>query len=74
MPIRLNQISRVVIGGEWITVDRGTFEVEPMQFVDEGENPTTPPMEQWAYHFFTDNRDEYFGPIEAIQLFKMANL
>ncbi len=74
MPIQLNKISRVVIAGEWITVDRGTFEVEQMQFVDETDNPATPPIETWCYHFFTDNRDEYFGRLDAIDLIKMANL
>lgn len=74
MPITLNKISRVVIAGEWITVERGTFEVEPMQFVDDSGNPATPPMEVWCYHFVTDNRDEYFGRLDAIDLIKMANL
>lgn len=74
MPVKYNEISRVVIRGEWITVQRGTFVVEPFTLVDTSGNPAHPDLGIWAYHFKTDLADEYYGPLGEIQLFKMANI
>lgn len=74
MPIEASRISRVVIRREWVTVDRGTFKVEPFTVVDDAGNATHPDIGMWAYHFFTDLGDEYYGPITEIELYKMANV
>jgi hypothetical protein len=72
MPIPLKRISRVVIFNEWITVANGTFEVEELGFTDDHGNPAHAPLGVAAYHFFNDNRDEYYGPLSEIQLFKLT--
>ena len=72
MTIPLNRISRVVLFGEWITVQIGTFRVEDMAFTDDGGNPTHAPLGIAAYHFMNENRDEYYGPLTEIQLYKMT--
>ena len=74
MPIELHRISRVVIHSEWVTVERNTFNIEPFTMVDQSGNATHPDIGMWAYHFFTDNGDEYYGPITEIELYKMADV
>ncbi len=74
VPVKCSEISRVVIRGEWITVQRGTFVVEPFTMTDTAGNPAHPDLGLWAYHFKTDLADEYYGPLGEIQLFKMANI
>ena len=72
MPIEANRISRVVIRGEWVTVQRGTFRIEPFTVLDDAGGPMHPDLGHWAYHFLTDDGDEYYGPVTDIQLYKMA--
>ena len=74
MPVNYNHVSRVVIRGEWITVERGTLVVEPFTLVDNQGTPAHPDLGMWAYHFFTDTGDEYYGPLGEIQLFKLAKV
>ena len=74
MPVKYQNVSRVVIRGEWITVERGSLRVEPFAMVDDSGNPAHPDLGMWAYHFRTDTGDEYYGPLGEIQLFKMANV
>ncbi len=72
MPVKINDVSRVVIRGEWITVERGTFKVEPFALTDDSGNALHPDLGIWAYHFVTDQKDEYYGPLSEIQLYKIA--
>jgi hypothetical protein len=72
MSVPLNRISRVVIFGEWFAVQVGTFEVIDMAFTDPAGNPTHAPLGIPAYHFYNDNRDEYYGPLSEIQLVKLT--
>jgi len=74
MAIPLDRISRVVIGGEWFSVERGTFRVEEMAFTDETGELTHSPTGMQAYHFVTPNRDEYYGPLAHIQLIKLLDV
>ncbi len=74
MSIELARIFRVIINGEWYTVERGTFEVVEMAFVDEIDQPTHAPTDVLAYHFLTPNRDEYWGPLSAIELIKLMDI
>lgn len=74
MSIPLDRISRVVIAGEWFSVERGTFRVEEMTFTGEDGEPTHAPIDMKAYHFVTPNRDEYYGPLAHIQLIKLLDL
>lgn len=72
MSVPLNRVSRVVIFGEWFSVQIGTFRVTDMAFTDPGGNPTHAPLGVPAYQFFNENRDEYYGPLSEIQLFKLT--
>lgn len=72
--IPLNRINRVIIGGEWLSVELGTFEVIEMAFTDADGNVTHDRLHIPGYHFFTPNRDEYFGPLEAIELIKLLDI
>jgi hypothetical protein len=74
MSIELARIFRVIIAGEWYTVERGTFEIVEMNFVDEIDQPTHPPTDMLAYHFLTPNMDEYWGPLAAIELIKLMDI
>jgi len=74
MSIELARVSRVIIGGEWFSVAQGSFEVIEMSFVDETDQPTHPPTDVLAYHFLTPNRDEYWGPLSAIELIKLMDI
>jgi hypothetical protein len=74
MSVPVSRVSRVVIGGEWFTVELGTFEVVDMEFTDDYGNPTHGPIEDKAYRFLTPSRDEYYGPLGAIQLIKLIEL
>lgn len=72
MSLPLNRISRVVIFGEWIPVQIGTFRVEEMAFTDDAGNPAHAPLGIPSYRFFNENRDEYYGPLSEVQLFKLT--
>jgi hypothetical protein len=72
--IPAHHISKVIINGEWFSVDVGTFEVVEMAFADESGHPSHEPLDVWAYTFVTPNRDRYYGPLSAIQLYKLADI
>ena len=72
MSIPAERITRVIINGEWYSVELGTFRIEPLAFVDAEGRPIHEPTGELAYRFTTPNRDEYFGPIGAIDLFKIV--
>jgi hypothetical protein len=71
MSIPASRVSRVVIQGEWYTVELGTFEVVDMEFVDDDGNPLHGPMPDKAYRFMTPDRDTYYGPLRSIDLIKL---
>jgi hypothetical protein len=72
--IHTQQISKVIINGEWLSVELGSFEVVEMAFVDETGQPTHDELDTMAYSFTTANRDRYYGPLSAITLFKLADI
>jgi hypothetical protein len=72
--IKARQVSKVIIGGEWFSVELGTFEVVEMEFTDDVGQPTHGPLETKAYTFLTPNRDRYYGPLSAIDLIKLAEI
>jgi hypothetical protein len=70
--INAKAVVRVIIEGEWIWVERGTFTVMPLEFEDDNGNAvsvTADPMP--AYFFVSTNGDPYFGPLQSISLFKL---
>ena len=73
MALEADLISKVIINGEWFSVELGTFEVVEMMFTDEAGQPVHDPLDTMAYTFLTPNRDRYYGPLSAIQLFKLAD-
>lgn len=74
MSIPVRRVSRVVIAGEWYEVELGSFEVVEMEFTEDDGTPIHDPIDVKAYKFSTPNRDEYYGPLSAIDLMKLANL
>jgi hypothetical protein len=72
--IPAQQVSKVIINGEWFSVEIGTFEVVEMIFEDESGAPMHDDLETMAYTFLTPNRDRYYGPLSAITLFKLADV
>jgi hypothetical protein len=72
--IPARQISKVIINGEWFSVEMGTFEVVEMMFTDESGAPLHDELDTMAYTFLTPNRDRYYGPLSAITLFKMFDV
>ena len=74
MAIRAKQVSRVIIGGEWFSVELGTFEVVEMAFTDESGEMAHEPLDTFAYTFITPNKDRYYGPLSAITLIKLADI
>ncbi len=74
MSIPAQRISRVVIAGEWYEVALGSFEVVEMEFTEDDGTPLHGPIDTKAYRFTTSNRDNYYGPLSAIELFKLADL
>jgi hypothetical protein len=74
MAIRARQVSRVIIGGEWFSVELGTFQVVDMAFNDEQGAVTHAPLAVPAYTFLTPNNDRYYGPLSAISLMKLADI
>lgn len=73
MSYRADRVSKVIIAGNWFTVQPGTFQVIEMAFTDEAGNPLHDEDLGQGYTFITDNGDEYIGPLEAIQLFKLVD-
>ena len=75
MSVRSKRIGKVIIGGQWFSVALDSFEVVEMEFTDEDGNPIhTDPIEVKAYRFLTDNGDLYYGPLSAIELFKLIDV
>lgn len=70
MSINARAVVRVIIEGEWIWVERGTFTVMPFEFTDEDGNQVGNPNEP-AYFFISTNGDPYFGPLGKISLMKL---
>lgn len=60
----------MIIAGEWIWVEPGTFTVQDFVFVDDDGNEINRSGEP-AYHFVSTNGDPYYGPLSAIQLIKL---
>ena len=72
MEVKASSVIRVIIAGEWIWVEPGTFTVQDFVFVDDAGreiNRTDEP----AYHFISTNGDPYYGPLSAIQLIKLRS-
>jgi hypothetical protein len=70
--INAKAVVRVIIEGEWIWVERGTFTLMPLEFVDDLDNPLNPSREPVpAYFFVSTQGDPYFGPLGSISLFKL---
>lgn len=74
MSIKVGHISRVIIDNEWLSVELGTFEVVEMTFLDDEDEPVHEPTGILAYSFRTPNNDNYYGPLSAISLFKLADM
>jgi hypothetical protein len=75
MSIHAKRIVKVIIAGEWFTVKLDTFEVVEMEFTDDGGNPLhSEALDVRAYRFQNDNGDEYYGPLDAITLYKLIDL
>jgi hypothetical protein len=65
-------IIRVIIEGEWIWVERGTFSVMPLVFVDDDDRPLNAERDAPLAYFFTSTQgDPYFGPMASISLMKL---
>jgi hypothetical protein len=72
--INAKAVVRVIIEGEWIWVERGTFTVMPLEFVDDDGRPVRASKDAVpAYFFVSTNGDPYFGPLASISLFKLDN-
>jgi hypothetical protein len=75
MSARIRRVAKVIIGGQWYTVRVGSLEVIEMELTDDDGNPVhSEPLDTPAYHFITDNGDEYYGPLSSIDLFKLIDV
>jgi hypothetical protein len=72
MDVKASAVTRVIIAGEWIWVEPGTFTVQDFVFVDDDGNEIRRSQET-AYHFTSTNGDPYFGPLSALQLIKLRS-
>ncbi len=75
MAIKARQVSKVIISGEWFSVELGTFEIVPDGLHRRRGQPG--PRGRWACpptRFLTPNRDRYYGPLSAITLIKLAEI
>jgi hypothetical protein len=74
VPINAKAVIRVIIEGEWIWVERGSFTVMPLEFTDDVGNVVNASREPTpAYFFVSTQGDPYFGPLSSISLFKLDN-
>lgn len=72
MAINPKTIIRVIIEGEWIWVERGSFSVMPLLFVDDDDRPLNSERDAPLAYFFTSTQgDPYFGPMASISLMKL---
>jgi hypothetical protein len=74
MSIRAKRIAKLIIAGQWYTVALSSFEIVDMELTDDDGNPLHDPLDAKAYHFRTENKDEYYGPLAAIELFKLVDV
>ena len=75
MSIHAKRIGKVIIGGQWFNVLLNSFEVVDMEFTDDNGNPIhNEALDTKAYRFRTENKDEYYGPLTDIQLFKLIDV
>jgi hypothetical protein len=74
MAIRARQVSKVIISGEWFSVELGTFQIVAMGFTDEEGTLAHEALGVPAYTFLTPNHDRYYGPLSAITLIKLADV
>jgi len=75
MSIPAKRITKVIIAGEWYTVFLDSFTIVDMEFTDDDGNPVhAEGLETKGYHFKTQNKDEYYGPLSSIQLFKLMDI
>lgn len=72
MDVKASSVIRVIIAGEWIWVEPGTFTVQDFVFVDDAGQEINRAAEP-AYHFVSTNGDPYYGPLSAIQLIKLRS-
>lgn len=72
MAINARAVVRVIIEGEWIWVERGTFTVIDFQFEDDDGNLLNRNRDP-AYFFLSTNGDPYFGPLTSLSLIKLDN-
>ncbi len=72
MAINARAVVRVIIAGEWIWVERGTFTVVDFQFEDDDGNVLNKGRDP-AYFFMSTNGDPYFGPLSSLSLIKLDN-
>jgi hypothetical protein len=67
-------VLRVIIEGEWIWVERGSFTVTALEFEDDNGNVVNVARDPIpAYYFVSTQGDPYYGPLSAISLFKLDN-
>lgn len=74
MAIPVKRVAKVIISGEWFTVELGTFQIEDFVLATDDGTPLHEPLGIKAYRFLTPNRDEYYGPLSAIQLIKLLDI
>jgi hypothetical protein len=72
MDVKASSVIRVIISGEWIWVEPGTFTVQDFIFVDDRGDEINRAGEL-AYHFISTNGDPYYGPLSAITLIKLRS-
>jgi hypothetical protein len=75
MSVTSKRIGKVIISGQWFTVELDSFQVVDMEFTDDDGNPIhNEALGVKAYHFRTQNKDEYYGPLSSIELFKLIDI
>ncbi len=75
MSIPAKRIGRVIISGEWFTVNLDSFEVLDMEFTDDAGNPIHDgPLDIKAYRFVNELGNVYYGPLSEIKLYKLIDV
>jgi hypothetical protein len=74
MPIKGDAVTKIVIGGEWISVQVGTFRVEKFALTDGQGAPMHPDLGITAFSCVTENGDRYYGRLDAIEILKTADM
>ena len=73
MSIPVKRVARVVIANEWFTVEPETFSIEELELTDDDGTPSHGPLDMYAYRFLSDMKDEFYGPLSALQLIKLKD-